>query len=391
MASIPPRKRKNGDGMSLAIVDAREWQNLLDLRTGKKTQDDQPQTLMLRGLLKKHPYPGDVDILSNRWVTDTALDLINAYDPQLACVIYAHQYFAGRYSPMSEDNRKTMIEDVFAEIGRFTRESGFTPVIVGSGDLIKLAGEIDMSKTDGITISSHWSARYAGLHQASSRDLDYVASHHAIERVVPREEWISLFPGTSYQADRIPEYLLVAREGWNFASAGTPLRKSLLIPGKGFQLPLSTPLGAATTITEIRALIHKHISSRKVALIILEGVGTRDFLMPFTPCGNKVDWHYYEPGDGLYLTVSTGAHQVFVHPSGYRYQEELDTKRAYPFSGYFLDIPRHALACDFSGKSIAVGNHSMFVHMIFGADICLECFARNLYNQGCLGVIHRFK
>jgi pyruvate-formate lyase-activating enzyme len=26
-----------------------------------------------------------------------------------------------------------------------------------------------------------------------------------------------------------------------------------------------------------------------------------------------------------------------------------------------------------------------------GADICIECFACNLYNQGCLGVIHRFK
>ena len=116
-------ERENGDCMSLAIVDAREWQNILDLRTGKKVQDERSQTLMLRGILKRHPYPGDVDIVSNKWVTDTALDLIDAYEPQLACLIYAHQYFAGRYTPMSEEQRKIMIEDVFSEIGRFIDKS----------------------------------------------------------------------------------------------------------------------------------------------------------------------------------------------------------------------------------------------------------------------------
>jgi hypothetical protein len=377
--------------MSLAIVDAREWQNLLDLRTGKKAQDERSQTLMLRGILRKHPYPGDVDILSNQWVTDTALDLIGAYDPQLVCVVYAHQYFAGRYTPMSEGRRIAMIENVFAEIERFINESGYTPVIVGSGDMVKLAGEIDLSKVDGLAISSHWSARYAGLHRASARDLDYVSSNPAIERVVRRDEWISLFPGTSYQADRIPEYLLVAREGWTFVTTGTPMRKSLRIPGESFWIPLSATLGEAATITEIRALIHANLGNEKVALIIVEGVGIHDFPIPYTPCGNKADWHYYEPGDGLYLTISTGTHQVFAHPSGYEYHDENDAKREYPLSGYFLDIPQHTLASDFPGKSIAVGNHSMFVHTIFGADICLECFARNLYNQGCLGVIHRFK
>jgi hypothetical protein len=89
--------------------------------------------------------------------------------------------------------------------------------------------------------------------------------------------------------------------------------------------------------------------------------------------------------------MTTGTHQVFAYPSGYQYHDENDAKKGFPFSGYFLEVPKHSLAADFAGKSIAVGNHSMFVHMIFGADICIECFARNLYNQGCLGVIHRFK
>jgi hypothetical protein len=248
-----------------------------------------------------------------------------------------------------------------------------------------------MSKVDGIAISSHWSARYAGLHRASARDLDYAASHSAIERVVKRDEWISLFPNAPYQAERIPEYLLLAREGWTFITTGTPLRKALRIPGNSCQIPLSTPLGEAETLTGIRALIDAHLGQRRIALIIIEGVGIRDFFIPYTPCINNVGWYYYEPGDGQYLTLSTGTHQVFAHPSGYFYQDEIESKRDYPFSGYFLDIPQHTLASNFPGKSIAVGNHSMFIHTVFGADICLECFARNLYNQGCLGVIHRFK
>ncbi|MDD3845889.1 MAG: hypothetical protein PHC90_05950 [Syntrophorhabdaceae bacterium] len=43
----------------------------------------------------------------------------------------------------------------------------------------------------------------------------------------------------------------------------------------------------------------------------------------------------------------------------------------------------------FTGRSISVGNKSMFMHMVAGADICVECFARNLYNQGTMAVIHR--
>jgi hypothetical protein len=377
--------------MSLAIVDAREWQNLMDLETGKKVQDERPQTRMVRNILAKHPYPGDVDARSNSWVTDASLDLVEAYQPQLACIFYSHQFFSGRYTPMSEDERKRMIEGVFLEAQRFVEKSGYTPVIVGTGDMVEVEGKIDLSKVDGISISSHWSARYAGLHNASKRDLEAAASHPAMERVVSREEWIRLFPGAEYRAERIPDYLLVAREGWTFITTGTPLRQALRVPGSGYVIPLSTALGEARSVTDIRALIDANLENTRIALIIIEGVGVRDFLMPHRPCINSVDWYYYEPGDAQYLTMTTGKHQVFAYPSGYQYHDENDAKKGWPFSGYFLNIPEHTVGMDFPGKSVAVGNHSMFVHMIFGADICIECFARNLYNQGCLGVIHRHK
>ncbi|MDR0842704.1 MAG: hypothetical protein LBP68_04705 [Acidobacteriota bacterium] len=387
--------------MSLAIVDAREWQNLLDLRTGKKVQIDpnnkderarMPQTAMLRDILHRHPYPGDGDIRSNRWVTDSALDLIAAYEPQLACVIYGHQYFAGRYTPMTDDARRRMMEDLFSEIDRFVTQSGYAPVIVGTGEMIPLAGEIDLVNLDGLAISSHWSARYAGLHHATPRDLDHVRSLPEVERIVGRDEWIATFPGAAVQPERVPEHLLLAAEGWTYVTTGTPMRRAVRVPGKSFQIPLATELGEAAALTDIRNLIYASASKgKKVALIVAEGVGMKDFLMPFVPCSNQTDWHYYEPGDGFYLTLSTGTHQVFAYPSGYNYLDETDDKKDLPFSGYFLDLPAHALGDDFLGKSVAVGNHSMFVHTVFGADVCMECFARNLYNQGGFGVIHRFR
>jgi hypothetical protein len=377
--------------MSLAIVDARQWQNLLNLETGEKVQDDSASTRMVREILRQHPYPGDVVFESNRWVSDTALQLIEKYDPQLACIFYSYQYFSGRYTPMTEDERKKMLADVFEEVLQFVQKSGYTPVIIGSGGMIDLAGEIDLTKIDGIAISSHWSARYAGLHQASRRDLDYLAAHPQIEKIVPRDEWFRLFPGIECRMERIPEYLLVSRAGWNFVATGTPLRKALRVPGPSFTLPISTPLGKADSIMDVRNLILSNLRARKIALIILEGVGVADFLLPYQECNNSVDWFYYEPGDGQYLTMTTGSHQVFAYPTGYQYHDENDANKGFPFSGYFLEIPKRTLGTDFPGKSIAVGNHSMFVHMIFGADICIECFARNLYNQGCLGVIHRFK
>ena len=377
--------------MSLAVIDARQWQKLMDLRTGRKMRDESPQTLLLRSVLEKHPYPGDENTDSDRWVSDTALSLIAQYQPQLACLFYARPYFTGRFTRMSDSERENMLDAVFKEVQRFVEISGYSPVIVGSGDMIEVEGEIDLNDMDGLAISSHWSARYAGLHHASRLDLDYLRVQPEIEEIVHRDEWIRLFPETDPYKERIPEYLLLARKGYSFLTAGTPMRKAIRIPGPGFEIPVATSLGNAETVTDIRNLILSNLGHNRTALIIIEGVGINDFRIPFEPCRNSRDWYYYEPAEALYLTLSTGKHQAFAYPSGYAYYDENDAKSDFPFSGYFLDIPQHTIAGDFNGRSIAVGNHSMFVHMVFGADICVECFARNLYNQGCLGVIHRIR
>jgi hypothetical protein len=150
-----------------------------------------------------------------------------------------------------------------------------------------------------------------------------------------------------------------------------------------------TKLGSLKSITEIRGLIDTCLKDCKIALILLEGIGIKEFPRPYSSCENGKAWFYYEPGDAQYLTITTGRHQVFDYPVGYKYYEEDSEKKEYPLSGYFRSIPEKTLASQFPGRSIAVGNRSMFMHMVVGADISLECFARNLYNQGTMAVIHR--
>ncbi len=375
--------------MSLAIIDAREWQKTFDLRTGEKREAQGPVVDMVRDVLRRHPYPGDMEAGANRWVTDTALDLIGKYRPQFAFLIYAWQYFVSRYSPMSVEERADMVSIVFQEVNRFLSLSGFDYVLVGTGDMTPLNGFIDLSRLDGLAVSSHWSARYAGLFSPSASDLAHLEAHPHVERVVERDEFMDLFNGSSQDAARTPEYLILAKEGYTFKSAGVTMRRAVMIPAASFLIPVSTTLATVHSVTGIRPLIEGRLKERKIALIMVEGIGTEGFLLPSTPCENGKGWFYYEPGDGQCLTAAAGEHRVFDYPTGYKYFDEDGPEKEYPFSGYFSSIPEGTVGRAFPERSIAVGNKSMFMHMVAGADLSVECFARNLYNQGTMAVIHR--
>ncbi len=54
--------------MSVAVVDVREWQKSFDLRTGKSIESCSPAVDLVRRVLKRRPYPGDTDRLSDNWV-----------------------------------------------------------------------------------------------------------------------------------------------------------------------------------------------------------------------------------------------------------------------------------------------------------------------------------
>lgn len=381
--------------MSLAVIDAREWQNMFDLETGQTLTSEAPVVDMAARVLSRHTYPGDVDAQANQWVTRTALDLIDQYNPNLVCLSYVQQFFADRYFNRPENERERLFASAMAEAMQFVEQSGFTPVIVGTGDMIPLAENMDLSGLDGLAVSSNWSARYCGIHSPSRQDMDFLNSLDTLERLVSKEEWIDMFktaqPDLEIHQDicLMPDFLAVSRQGYAFKTMGTTLRKPVHVPAGNFLVPVFSPLGQVDDLRNIKPLILSHLPDHKIALILMEGVGEQFFPKPFHLCKNGVDWFCYEPGDAFYLTLSTGKHQPFAYPVGFRsFDKDADTIK-FPFSGYMDTIPNHTLAKDYPGKSIAVGNRSMFMHMVFGVDISIECFARNLFNQGCMAVVHR--
>ena len=376
--------------MSIVIVDARGWQNTLDLRTGEKVEAAGPYVEIVREILKKRPYPGDMDPKSNCWVTDTALDLIDGYRPRFTFLTYAAQYFCSRYEPMTQEARARMIADAFLEVERFVASTGFAAIVVGTGDMTPLLGTIDATRLDGLAVCTHWSTRYAGLYDPSPADMKALEDHPHIEKIIPRAEVVRLFNGTPEQSPRVPEYLMLAREGYAFKTITDTKRAPVMIPALNLRIPVHAPGHSIEAITGIRQALDKELSERNVALIIMEGVGLAEFQWPHTPCRNGIAWHYYEPSESQYLTISSGAHRFLDYPTGYKYfDDNEETVGSYPFSGYFKSIPQGTYASTFPDRSIAVGNKSMFMHMVTGADISVECFARNLYNQGTMAVIHR--
>jgi hypothetical protein len=278
---------------------------------------------------------------------------------------------------------------VFEEVERFVSLSGVYPVIIGTGGLTPLVASIDLTHLDGLALSTHWSARYAGLHDPSPADLDSVSALPEIERIVTRQEFSRLFGDCSADRSRIPEYLLVAREGCVFKTVGGAFRKVHRVSARGYSIPLSVTPESVTDITGIRKAVENRLAEGRVALIFVEGLGVDEFPWPYQAIANGREWFFYETGDAQYLTVSTGKHSVFEYPAGYKYFEESGPEKEYPFSGYFRSVPVNTIGTSVRGRSIAVGNRSLFLHMAAGVDISVECFARNLYNQGTMAVIGR--
>ena len=325
--------------MSRAIIDAREWQKVFDLRTGAALEDVSPLDEMVQRVQARHPYPGDLDVAGNRWVSDTALDLLEQYDPSFVFLAYAQQYFSGRYSLQTNAERAASVAAVYEEVERFVSRSGCTPLIVGTGGMTPLVAAIDLTRLDGLALCTHWSARYAGLHEPSSRDLQIIAAMPEIERIVPRAEFLRLFSECPTDGSNVPEYLLVAREGGMFKTVGGAFRQVRMVPAPGYVIPVSACLEEVSELTDLRTAIDNRLTGDKVALIFVEGLGVEDFPWPCRKVANGREWFYYETGDAQYLTVTTGRHQVFEYPTGYRYFEEDGPGKGYPFSSYFRSVP----------------------------------------------------
>lgn len=143
--------------------------------------------------------------------------------------------------------RRNLISDLFVEVMRFVEKSGFTPFILGTGDMMPFRG----------------------------------------------------------------------------FTVGTPLRNPGWLPAPSFHIPYRTLLGDVSALQAISPPLDSFQDQAPIALIVLEGIGSKDFPSPFTECGNHVAWYYYEPGEAQYLTLCRGEHSMFAYPAGYKVESVL--------------------------------------------------------------------
>ena len=132
-----------------------------------------------------------------------------------------------------------------------------------------------------------------------------------------------------------------------------------MIPDRNTRIPVSANLGAVDSLTDIKGRVLSLLADQKVALVVLEGVGSDDFRVPHTECRNGEGWYCYEPTDAQYLALTSGHHCIFSHNGGYRYFKDDNENKHYPFSGYFTELPTGTIGLDYPGRSISVGNRSM--------------------------------
>ncbi|MFW5648137.1 MAG: hypothetical protein ACOCG5_03555, partial [Candidatus Alkaliphilus sp. MAG34] len=375
--------------MSVGIIDAVEWQTVVDFKTGGKSDAESEKIDIARRILENHHYPGDLDLEGIDWTVKMALELDKEYKPELMFVMFGTPFFHSVYRQTPEDRWKTIVDYVFDRTKYFLDVTEYEPIIIGLGDMVDIKGYIELNNLDGLYLANNWSYRCSGILEHVEKDLDKIEKMEGISTTISKADFIDKYKPNSDFAERLPDYLLAADEGYQFKGYGSSARKAYKIPALNEHIPVYTKLGEVKDITDIRKVMDKALQHKKVAVIIIEGVGLKDFRYPYEPCNNRVDWYTYDQSENHYLTISTGKH-YYQHeiPPVSRYLRKDFDKIIYPFSG-----PHHYLPQDTAGrkpeiKSAAVSNRGMFPHVVSGADICIESFARNLYNMGSIAIIN---
>lgn len=376
--------------MNLGIIDVVEWQTAIDMRSGTKVDVDGPLAVITRKILSAHPYPGDLEPESIDWVTRVARNLHKNYRPRLMVLSYAQPFFLSVFRDTSSEERKEMVKQILKNIGYFSKETGMVPFILGTGGLVPVDGYIDLSHLDGLALGGGMAGRHIGLHEPTTRDMDYVGGSKLIKEIFSRDELVAHFGGDEDFIKRLPDCLLVAREGYAFKSFGSMTRPCYMLPADSEEIPVYSPLGKVDHIAGIRRFIEEALTAHSIVLVIIEGAGFKEFPEPYSTCNNTLGWYRYTPGDGQYLTITTGKHLSYhTYLSGFKHYVYDTEDREYPFSGMFFGRYNiDTLGSDFAGRSAAVGTRSILTHVSSGADITIECFARGLYNYGTIGVIN---
>jgi len=378
--------------MAIIILDAEGWQNVVDFKTGESLDSWENKTVddMLE-FIPEYPYPGDMKRESIEWTGNTGKALFDYYQPEYMLLTYATPGFLKASANLSVDEEMDINKAVFSSIKDFLEHTGYIPVIIGTGGMSEIK-ELDIpAKLKGRLSHGHGPFSYSGIFKATDEELDQVRSiDHTV--VFTKDDLRRDFPdaGESYLAE-MPDCLVLREPGYAFSCLrhrGLLQYKSSEIVSK---LPIYTTLPVPLHLTDVKRVINNALDGGdKVALIVIEGVGANDFLLPYSNLPVDDKWLIYSDSFSFYMALLLG--EPF-----YRFgiplvrEPSVFKKRLnrYPYSQFTdSEMPKNTIGRRKDIKTAAVGSRSIYTHAISQADICIECHARQMISSGILVLVN---
>lgn len=365
----------------IGLIDAIGWQNMVDFRTGNTIKHESDLVTAVSKIIRDHRYPGEIKKESDNWVTDVALELNQLYSPDFIMLDYAQPHFKGVYS---EENDESFIKNSFKQIEKFLNETDFDPLILGLRDLTDIKGLINTEKLvmHGFSTSA---INYAQIYTSKKLNKKKFMNVEGIKKIMSKEDILNSMEGSEDFKDRLGDYVLEAKDGYYFKAIGGHARKTYRVGKKDKHIPVYTTLEYPEDITDIAGIIKRNIEKTKIALILVENAGFRNFPYPYKKCKNYFRDFIYTTPRQQYLAITSGLH---FNQFGYPFACKLWEKKEYLYTPYYMDIPENTIGRVIKKKSIAVGNRSIFTHATSGADISIEPYSRELIENGILATFN---
>ncbi|MDD2389404.1 MAG: radical SAM protein [Desulfobacterales bacterium] len=333
--------------------------------------------------LQQRPYPGDMDMAADNWVTDTALSVLDMYHPDLMVMTYAQAALTGRHQ-CEEEQFKNIAVNLFAEIERFKKASGYEVMVVGMGDLVRTRGVINLEKhIEGVASAEEG---IACLYHTGSDDADQVARLTGVREVISSHD-LEKRIGVQWDIKESGRYFVIPEAGYRFLALSSASRYSYRTDGMHSNIPIWATLDIPDAITGIRQCIFNHVmSGKKIALMLLDGIGFKDFELKAASIANTVGG----------IPCACTPHQMAIISTGrpvfepfFAYPRWRISRRVNPFSLSTSYLP-DCLTRDITraGKiAVSVGNKSILTHSMFPGDLSIECHCMALHNFGSLAVV----
>jgi len=156
-------------------------------------------------------------------------------------------------------------------------------------------------------------------------------------------------------------------------------------------LPIHTSLPLPSHITDVYRVINDALDrGEKVALIVLDGTGSDDFLITHDELPAKDKWMDYSDRMSLYMALLSGQPFYRFGIPLVREVRHLNGRgNRYPYSQFTDgDMQKNVIGRRKDVTTAAVGSRSVYTHAISQADICIECHARQMVASGILVLVN---